>query len=68
MDKQTITLILLQAWLDLLEMAIATDLVDDLVKLSHLDEGDSAVTERHKQMQVVEDRLKNSIEVLSSAQ
>ena len=49
-------------------MAIATDLVDDLVKLSHLDEGDSAVTERHKQMQVVEDRLKNSIEVLSSAQ
>lgn len=68
MDKQTISLILLQAWLDLLEMAIATDLVDDLVKLSHPDEGDSAVTERHKQMQVVEDRLKNSMEVLSSAQ
>lgn len=68
MDKQTITLILLQAWLDLLEMAIATDLVDDLVKLSHPDERDSAVTERHKQMQVVEDRLKNSMEVLSSAQ
>lgn len=30
MDKQTVTLILLQAWLDLLEMAIAADLVDDL--------------------------------------
>lgn len=48
MDKQTITLILLQAWLDLLEMAIATDLVDDLVKLSHPDEGENAVIERHK--------------------
>lgn len=67
MDKETVTLILLQAWLDLLEMAIAADLVDELVKLSPLDEGDKAVTDRHKQKQVVEDKYKNSMEVCSSA-
>lgn len=50
MDKQTVTLILLQAWLDLLEIAIAADLVDDLVNcLIHMNDGDSAVTDRHKQ-------------------
>jgi len=67
MDKQTITLILLQAWLDLLEMAIAPDLVDELVKLSPPDEGDEVVTDRYKQKQVVEDKYKNSMEVLSNA-
>ena len=66
MDKQTITLILLQAWLDLLEMAIAADLVDELVKLSPPD-GDEVVTDRSKQKQVVEDKYKNSMEVLSNA-
>ena len=66
MDKQTITLILVQAWLDLLEMAIAADLVDELVKLSPPD-GDEVVTDRYKQKQVVEDKYKNSMEVLSNA-
>lgn len=34
MDKQTVSLILLQFWLDLLKRAIAADMVDDLVNLS----------------------------------
>lgn len=60
MDKQTASRILLQVWLDLLKMAIAADLVDDLVKLSGPDEGDSAFSDRYKQKQ-------HSVEVLSSA-
>lgn len=48
-------------------MAIAADLVDELVKLSPLDEGDKAFTDRHKQKQVVKDKYKNSMEVRSSA-
>lgn len=67
MDKQTITLILLQAWLDLLEMVIAADLVDELVKLSPPDEGDKVVTDRYRQKQVVKDKYKNSMEVCSNA-
>lgn len=45
-------------------MAIAPDLVDELVKLSPPDEGDEVVTDRYKQKQVVEDKYKNSMEVL----
>lgn len=41
-------------------MAIAADLVDELVKLSPPDEGDNAVTDRHKQKQMVEDKFKKS--------
>lgn len=67
MDKQTVTLILLQTWLGVLKMAIAADLVDELVKLSPPDEGDNAVTDRHKQKLMVEDKFKKSMEVLSSA-
>lgn len=66
MDKQTVTPILLQVWLDLLETAIAADLVDELVKLSPLDEGDKAATDRHKQKQVVKDKYKNSMKVCSA--
>lgn len=47
-------------------MAIAADLVDELVKLSPPD-GDEVVTDRYKQKQVVEDKYKNSMEVLSNA-
>lgn len=46
MGKQTASPILLQVWLDLLKMAIAADLVDDLVKLSGPDEGDGAFSDR----------------------
>ena len=48
-------------------MSIAPDLVDELVKLSPPDEGDEVVTDRYKQKQVVEDKYKNSMEVLSNA-
>lgn len=48
-------------------MAIAADLVDELVKLSPLDEGDKAAIDRRKQKQVVKDKYKNSMEVHSSA-
>lgn len=67
MGKQTIILILLQSWLDLLEMVIAADLVDELVKLSPPDEGDKVVTDRYRQKQVVKDKYKNSMEVCSNA-
>lgn len=46
-------------------MAIAVDLVDDLVKLSSPDEGDSAVTNRQKQNHAIKNRLKNYMEVLA---
>lgn len=67
MGKQKCTLILLQTWLDLLEMAIASDLADELLKPSPPDEGKNAVTDRRKGKQVVEDKFKYSMEVLSSA-
>lgn len=46
-------------------MAIAADLVDDLVKPSSPDEDDDAVSHRYKQKQMKEDKLKTSMEVLS---
>lgn len=39
-------------------MAITADLINDLVNVSPPDEGDSAVTDRHKQGQGLEDKLK----------
>lgn len=48
-------------------MAIASDLADELLKPSPPDEGKNAVTDRRKGKQVVEDKFKYSMEVLSSA-
>lgn len=60
MDKQTVSLILLQVWLDLLKRAIAADMGDDLVNHSGPDEGDNVFSDGYKQKQ-------HSVEVLSSA-
>ena len=49
MDKQTVTLIISQAWLDLLKITISADLVGDVLKLSCPDEGENPVSDRYKE-------------------
>lgn len=60
MDKQTVSLILLKVWLNLLKRAIAADVVDDLVNLTGPGEGDNVFSDGYKQKQ-------HSVEVLSNA-
>lgn len=45
-------------------MAIAADLIGDLMKVPPPDEDDSAMTDRYTQNQTGEDKLQNSMEVL----